>query len=435
MSGPVVVDGDRLLARLDQLAAIGATASGGVTREAYGPLDVAARTLVAGWMAEAGLVAEVDAATNLVGRTSGTASGRRALATGSHLDTVVEAGALDGAYGVVAAVEVADALHRSGVELAHDLVVVAFANEEGARGTDGMVGSRALVGAVDASELAAPDDEGVPLATRLADAGGDPDRIASARWDPDAVAAFVELHVEQGPRLDAGGQALGVVHGITGRRAVDIEVRGAANHAGTTPMELRSDALVAAAEVVVAVERLALDGAVRVATCGHLTVSPNVRNVVPGRATVSAELRDQDPGRLATVQPALEAAMAAIAERRGIEVAVSWGQYVPPIAADPTVLDVVRDAAVRSGLPWLQLSSGAGHDAQIVAGQVPIGMIFVPSTGGVSHSPREHTEPAHLVAGAQLLADSLVDLDRRLSAGTGAAVAPGRPGSSAGAGA
>ena len=225
------IDGERLVARLERLARIGRTASGGTTREAYGTLDVEARDLVAGWMDDAGLHPVVDAAGNLIGRRPGTTGG--SLATGSHLDTVVEAGPLDGAYGVVAGVEVADALRRSGVKLAHDLVVVAFANEEGARGTDGMVGSRALVGDVADAELAAPDDEGVALAQRLRDCGGDPDAIAAARWDTDAVAAFVELHVEQGPVLDAGGLDLGVVLGITGRQAVDIEVTGRPNHAAT----------------------------------------------------------------------------------------------------------------------------------------------------------------------------------------------------------
>ena len=412
---PVAVDGARLLARLDELAEIGATDAGAVTREAYGPLDVAARDLVASWMVEAGLVVEVDAATNLVGRAAGTAAAGRSLATGSHLDTVVEAGRLDGAYGVVAAVEVADALRRSGSLLAHELVVVAFSNEEGARGTDGMVGSRALVGEVTAEELATPDDVGISLAQRLTEAGGDPAAMAGAQWDAASVAAFVELHVEQGPVLDVDERVLGVVTGITGRQAVDIEIVGAPNHAGTTPMDLRADALVAGAEVVLAVEALARTGVVRVATCGHLQVSPNVRNVVPGRAVVSAELRDQDPGALAAIRPLVEHAVGTVAARRGVTTRVSWGQYVAPIAADPTVVEVIREVAERSGRPWLELPSGAGHDAQILGHRVPIGMIFVPSIGGVSHAAEEHTEPVHLVAGAQLLAESLLALDARLA--------------------
>ena len=410
------IDGHRLLARLAELNEIGATGHGGVTREAYGSLDVEARTLVAGWMTQAGLTPVVDAAANLIGRRAGAGSTGRCLATGSHLDTVVEAGALDGAYGVVAAVEMAEAIRRSGLALHHDLAVTAFANEEGARGTDGMVGSRALIGEVTDAELASLDDDGVALAERLTAAGGDPGELASAAWDASSVAAFVELHVEQGPVLDTGGWNLGVVTGISGRQAVDIEIIGMVNHAGTTPMDLRADALVAAAEVVLEVEALARERTVRVATCGHLQVRPNVRNVVPGRVTVSAELRDESAESLSSARAVLERVVAAIGARRAIEIGVAWRQYVAPIAADDAVLEAISRAAARSGLPWCSLPSGAGHDAQVLGARVPMGMIFVPSTGGVSHSPGEHTEPAHLVAGAQLLVDSVLELDERLIA-------------------
>jgi N-carbamoyl-L-amino-acid hydrolase len=368
-------------------------------------------------MLEAGLLPVVDAATNLIGRRRGTSGSERWLATGSHLDTVVEAGALDGAYGVVAAVEAADALRCAG-EWSHGLAVVAFANEEGARGTDGMLGSRALMSAVSPEELQALDDAGVSVAQRLLEAGGDPNAISGSAWDVGSIAGFLELHVEQGPVLDAGGLDLGVVTGIAGRQAVDIEIFGAANHAGTTPMDLRYDALVAAAEVVLGIESLARGGAVRVATCGHLELWPNVRNVVPGRVLVSAELRDQSAGALADARPLVEHAVAAAANSRGLTTSVVWRQYVAPVAADPVLVEVIEQAAARTGLPWCALPSGAGHDAQILGAGIPMGMIFVPSVGGVSHSPREHTEPAHLVAGAQLLVDSMIDLDRRLAGTT-----------------
>ncbi|MCU1346001.1 MAG: hypothetical protein JWL70_2267 [Acidimicrobiia bacterium] len=413
-SEAATINGERLLARLARLQAIGATEGGGTTREAYGELDVEARTLVSEWMVEAGLTPVVDSATNLVGRRAGTAEGARWLATGSHLDTVVDAGALDGAYGVVAAIEAADALHRLGRQWQHGLAVVAFANEEGARGTSGMVGSRAIMGEVSGEELGEADDYGVPLAQRLLAAGGDPARLATAAWDLPTVAAFIELHVEQGPVLDSGRLDLGVVTGITGRQAVDIEIFGAANHAGTTPMHLRHDAMVGAAEIALAIEGLARRGAVRVATCGHLEVWPNVRNVVPGRALVSAELRDQDAAALADARVMVEDAVAAVAHGRGLTAEVTWRQYVAPIAADPVVIETIADVARRTGRPWCELPSGAGHDAQILGHGLAVGMIFVPSVGGVSHNPAEHTEPAHLVAGAQLLVDSLVALDQRL---------------------
>ena len=406
----VAVDGDRLLARLARLAKIGSSRSGGVTREAYGPLDVEARDLVAGWMRDAGLAVEVDAAANLIGRRPGPSG--RWLATGSHLDTVVDAGPFDGAFGAVAGVEVAAALR--GVEsMEHGLMVVAFANEEGARGSDGMVGSRALVGEVPDGELSGVDDGGVSLDERLIDAGGDPGLLADARWDVGEIDAFVELHVEQGPVLDEAEESLGVVLGITGRQAVDIVLRGAPNHAGTTPMHLRVDAMAAAAELVLAIEAMARDGGVRVATCGHLHVRPNVRNVIPGEAFLSAELRDDDLARLGDGRALVEGLVAEVDGLRGTTGELTWGQLVEPVDAHPDVVAAVRAAAEASGRPWRTMWSGAGHDAQILGRHLPMGMIFVPSVGGVSHAPEETTDPEHLVLGAQVLADTLVALDGR----------------------
>jgi hydantoinase/carbamoylase family amidase len=229
------------------------------------------------------------------------------------------------------------------------------------------------------------------------------------------VAAFVELHVEQGPVLHAAGDDLGVVTAITGRRAVDVVLTGAANHAGTTPMDLRADASVALAEVLLAVERLALEGRVRVATCGHLAIEPNVRNVVPGSARLSVELRDTDPDVLDAVVDDVEAVVGAIARRRGVQVAIEWGQRVAPVVSHPSVVACLTAAAEASGRSWRHMPSGAGHDAQVLAPHVPAGMIFVPSVDGVSHSPRERTGDAHLVAGAQLLLDAVVLLDSEIA--------------------
>ncbi|QXC61060.1 Zn-dependent hydrolase [Aquihabitans sp. G128] len=402
------VDGERLVARLTELRGIGAAADGGVTREAYGSADVAGRDLVAGWMAEAGLAVEVDGAANLIGRRAGTTG--RWLASGSHLDTVVDGGWLDGAYGVVAAVEVAAAL-AGRPDARHGLAVVAYANEEGARGTQGMAGSRALVGQVDEEELATPDDDGVTLRDRIAAAGAEVARHDDAAWDLAAFDAVVELHIEQGPVLDATGTTLGAVTAITGRQALDVEVLGAANHAGATPMELRHDALAAAAEVVLAIEALPATGAVRVATVGHVTVGPNVRNVVPGRVALSAELRDEDAGRLDAAMALVEAELAPIAEKRGVALRTSWGQRVQPTACDPAVLAVVRRVCAESGRTWTELPSGAGHDAQILGREIPMAMVFVPSRGGLSHTPHEDTAPDDLVAGAQALLDAIVALD------------------------
>jgi N-carbamoyl-L-amino-acid hydrolase len=412
------VDGARLLARLDELATLSATPAPGVTRLAYSPQDVAARDLVAGWMREAGLTCEVDPAGNLIGRRPGGGGGRRVLATGSHLDTVVDAGALDGAYGVVAGVEVAAALHAAGVALRHDLAVIAFSNEEGARGTPGMVGSLAIAGRLAPAHLDAPDDEGVPLRDRIAAAGGRPDRIADAAWPPGSLAAFVELHIEQGPVLDDAGLRAGVVTAVTGRATVDVSIEGAANHAGTTPMDRRADAGVAAARVVLAVHALADDGAVRVATAGLVTVSPGVRNVVPGTATVGIDLRDTDDDRVVAAVARLRAEAARIAEATGTRISVALRSSVAAAPAAPWLADCVRAAIAELRLPCTELPSGAGHDAQVMASLGPIAMAFTPSIGGISHAPGEATHPEDLTAGADLLCRALVHADTAAPAET-----------------
>jgi allantoate deiminase len=412
VAGLAEVDGARLLRRLDELAAVGAAPGGGVTRLAYSPEDVQGRALVAGWMREAGLVVAVDAAGNLLGRLPGTAGLPAALGTGSHVDSVVEAGPLDGAYGVVAAVEVAAAIARSG-GLAHDLLVVGFSNEEGARGTPGMVGSLAVAGRLTPEQLATPDDEGVPLSRRLHDAGGDPAAIASAAWAPGSMAGWIELHVEQGPVLADAGVRIGVVTAITGRVTLDVVVAGASNHAGTTPMPRRRDAAVAAAHAVLAVQRLATDGGVRVATTGVVRTEPGVRNVVAGRAVVGVDLRDESDAAVDAAIAALQEHAAAIGAETGTDVRVVPGSRVRAVAMDPWLRECVAGAADDLGLGRVDLPSGAGHDTQIVAPLTPVGMIFVPSVDGVSHSPLERTEPGDLVAGARTLLAALRRADAR----------------------
>ncbi len=408
----ITLDGARLLDRIDQLSRIGADPRGGVTREAWGDADVEARDLVARWMAASDLHPTVDAAANLIGRSPG--RGGRWLATGSHLDTVVQAGPLDGTYGVLSALEVASSLHDASYHMAHGLLVAAFANEEGARGTSGMTGSYACVGHLEEAPPDEVDDEGVSVAERIRAAGGDPERLREARWTPEDIDAFVELHIEQGPVLHTSGNSVGVVTAITGRQAVDIAITGVANHAGTTPMELRHDALAAAAEVIAAVEALPGPGSVRVATCGHLMVGPNVRNVVPGKVEMGIELRDEDEATLTAGTLRLLAALDGIAERRGVAIDRRLGQMVPPVTSDPRILGAAIDVCERSGTGWELLPSGAGHDAQVIGRLLPIGMIFVPSIGGISHSPLERTDPQHLVAGAEMLLRTLLELDRIL---------------------
>lgn len=387
--------------RLAELAAIGADGAGGVTRLAFTAEDVAGRELVAGWMRAAGLAVEVDAATNLIGRRAGAGA---AIVVGSHLDSVRGGGPLDGAYGVVAAVQAATDL--AGTPLRHPLAVVAFVNEEGSVAPPGFTGSRTIAGLpVDVAEVVGPD--GQTLGDMIRAAGGRPAELAASAWPAGDVAAFLELHIEQGPVLEHEGQQIGIVEAITGRAVLDITVTGAANHAGTTPMEMRQDALVAAAELVTYVPSLD----VRVATVGQIAAKPNARNVIPGEVTLGVDIRDASDARVRAAVARLTEKAAALP---GVTVTVREGMFVPAVPTAPELTAVLADVTARRGLRTRWLPSGAGHDAQIMAALAPVAMLFVPSRGGVSHSPHEYSDPADLDTGLAVLRDAIVEIDRRL---------------------
>ncbi|MFT3855322.1 MAG: Zn-dependent hydrolase [Ilumatobacteraceae bacterium] len=382
-----MIDGERLLRRIAELGAIGRTDGVGITRLAYSAEDVAARALVGGWMADAGLAVTVDAAGNLVGRSAG---GGRQILLGSHIDTVRDAGALDGCYGVLSAIEVADALRDEGA-----VSVVAFANEEGASGLAPFTGSSTLAGR--------PVIVTAELTSALAATGGDAGSLAAAAWPAEEIGTYLELHIEQGPVLISAGRRIGAVTAVTGQRNLDVHVTGAANHAGTTPMDLRHDALAAAADVVLAVESLGRDGHVRVATVGRLHVEPGSRNVVPGHVGLSVDVRDVDEVVLGAAVARLAERLTDIAAARAVTITVEEVAATPPVACAEPLVAIVEQAAAAAGAEAVRLPSGAGHDAQIIGLVAPMAMIFVPSTGGVSHSPLEHTEPADLVLGAEVL--------------------------------
>ncbi|MGE2834538.1 Zn-dependent hydrolase [Mycobacterium sp. SMC-4] len=410
----LAVAGALMLDRLRCLAAIGADAAGGVTRLAYSPEDVCARDTVAAWMAAAGLQVWVDEATNLFGRLPGRDPQAGALLTGSHLDSVSRAGALDGPAGVVAGLAAVQAVRDSGTTLRHDVVVVAFSNEEGTRGTPGMVGSKAIAGLLSPEDLAKPGDGGVTLAERIRSAGGEPERIARAAWSPDRVAAFVEMHIEQGPVLEAEEARIGVVSSITGQVGVTATITGAANHAGSTPMARRRDAAVAAAHLVLAVEALATDGHVRVATTGILGVAPGARNVIPGEAVLGIDIRDSEAGRLAAGLARLDRQAAEVAARTGTTIRLTAAPLQRPVPTDRRLAGHIVAAAEGLGARWVELASGAGHDAQIMAALAPMAMVFVPSVNGVSHSPEEATKAEDLVLGADVLLRTIVAADAEL---------------------
>lgn len=405
--GGVRVDGDRLLGWLRRLRDFGGTAAGGTHRVAYGPEDVAAREWVAGLMREAGLEVSTDLAGNLVGRRRGTGSGLAPLMLGSHIDTVPDGGSYDGTVGALGAVEVARTLADHGLETRHPLELVVFQNEEG-----GKTGSRALIGAVEPGELEIVTASGRTIREGIRLLGGDPERLGEARRRPGSVAAYLELHVEQGAVLETEGVDVGVVEGIVGIKRWTVTLDGFANHAGTTPMHGRRDALVAASRFVLAVDRVARETPGRqVATVGRIRAAPGAPNVIPGEVTLSLEIRDLEMAKIDAVHDIIREEAAGIQRDSGV--AFSFDRFYVSRAAptDERIRDLVAEAAAELGLSSLRMPSGAGHDAQSIARLGPVGMIFVPSVDGISHSPRERSEPEDVVAGADVLLRALLKLD------------------------
>ncbi|HEX9532287.1 MAG TPA: Zn-dependent hydrolase [bacterium] len=404
---PARISPQRLRQRMEHLGTIGRGDSGGISRPPFSPAHVEAVRLVAQMMREAGLDPGVDEFGNLIGLGAG--GDGPVLLAGSHLDTVPDGGMFDGGLGVVAAVEAAQTLRDAGRRLRHRLAVIAFADEEGHAFDIGTLSSRALVGEIPRSRLETlRDRSGQSLNEYLrARAHGLP--VARV---PEHAAAYVELHVEQGPVLERMGRAVAAVDSITGILRTTLTFEGRAAHAGTTPMTARADALVGAAELVVAMRELALQHKDRaVGTVGRLSVYPGATNVIPGRVDLSVEARSPGEHELDDLRVAVEQRAQRIAAQEGLRLTVGSWDRSPPVPMDPGVRDAVVQALQTCGQPSLTLPSWAGHDAGVLARYIPSGMIFVASTAGLSHSPREHTPWETAAIGAQVLLETLLILD------------------------
>jgi N-carbamoyl-L-amino-acid hydrolase len=401
------VNAARLNGRLADLRRFGGTPDGGTNRPAYTDADREARAWVLALMREAGLETTVDVAGNLIGRRAGTRRGLAPLVIGSHIDTVPFGGSYDGTLGSLAAIEVAQALGEAGERLAHPLEVIVFQNEEG-----GVVGSRALVGELHEADLDQRTRSGKTMREGMAFIGADVSRLAEAHRAPGSIAAYVELHIEQGGTLERDRVNVGVVEGIVGLNWWDVTITGFANHAGTTPMDSRRDAMLAAGRFIDAVNRTvrAMPGR-QVATVGRLQAFPGAPNVVPGRVECSLEIRDLDAAVIARVYDAIVREATAIGEATGTSFAFAPTQASAPARMHPAVMDAIGRAADAERLTHRVMPSGAGHDAQHMAALGPSGMIFVPSRGGISHSPAEYTSPEDCARGAAVLLRTVRALD------------------------
>jgi N-carbamoyl-L-amino-acid hydrolase len=403
----LVLDGEQLLADLETLAEIGANRDGGIDRIAYTPADREGRAWVEAEMREVGLEVSTDPAGNSIGLYPGRSAGLAPIALGSHTDTVPNGGRYDGALGVLAALACVRSLHEADIRLRHPVEVINFAAEE-ATMSGGTMGSQAMAGLYDPDLLSKPAWDGRPVGDHFRGAGLDPALITQASRPKGSLSAYLELHIEQGDTLDVADVPIGVVEGIVGIRRYNVTFQGYANHAGTTPMARRQDALVMAAPFILAVRDVALARDI-VGTVGTLQVRPGSPNVIPGRVDLTMEIRGLEPGVLDEVEQEL----AEQAQNTGAE--FQRVSHKPPVASDLQLVQALISACADLELPYQRMPSGAGHDAMCIASIAPQAMLFVPSHGGVSHSPDEYTEAESCVTGAQVLLGALLKLDATLN--------------------
>lgn len=401
------VDGERINANLSRLSQYGKNPYGGVSRVAYSQFDKDGRDFAMQLMRDAQLRVEIDAAGNIFGRRAGKDSSLKPIVFGSHIDSVPDGGNYDGDVGSLSAIEVARTLHARDVVTRHPLEVVIFQNEEG-----GTIGSRAITGGLSASDLALVSKSGKTIGDGIAFIGGDPSKLASVIRKRGDVAAYVELHIEQGGNLDEQKLDIGVVEGIVGIGWWDVTIEGFANHAGTTAMNNRKDAMLAAARFTDMVNRVITSEPGRqVGTVGRIQAFPGAPNVIPGKVVLSLEIRELDAARIEHFSERIRQEAAEIGRATGCSFSYESTHQSAPAICDPTVKRTIESAARGLGLSTKHLPSGAGHDAQHMATIAPAGMIFVPSVRGISHSPNEFTKPADVVNGANVLLQTVLAID------------------------
>jgi len=405
------IDMARLQRRMETLAEFGADPSGGISRYAFSPEERAAKDYLTQVMRGLGLTTAEDAAGNLFGRLAGREPEAPALLLGSHIDTVPNGGMFDGALGVMVALEVVESMVVAGFVPRHPIEIVAFSDEDGARFRRGVFGSKAFAG-VDVSAWAGLKDIwGTPASEVFAAAGLDVHKLADAERDPSSVLAFLELHIEQGEVLSSRSERVGVVEGIVGIRRWGVRFEGVANHAGTTPMPLRRDALLGGALLALATERIAIEaGGGAVGTVGSFGVTPGAANVIPGAVEMTVEFRALDEDSLTRCMEAARSEALAIAAARSLTVTLQETVRTPAVMMDPRLVARFEAAAEASSTPIRRMPSGAGHDAMILAQRVPTAMLFVPSRAGISHNPAEWTDWVDIAPAAQLLCDAAANL-------------------------
>lgn len=400
-------DAGRIQQHIMELSEFGKNPEGGVSRVAFSQADLDGRAYIKGLMRKAGLEVRIDSAGNIIGRRAGSED-LPPIMFGSHIDSVPGGGNYDGDVGVIAAIEVAGVLHRNKVVTRHPLEVVVFSDEEG-----GLTGSRGMIGKLSDDTLAVLSHSGLTIGEGIRRIGGDPGLLAGVRRKHGDIEAFIELHIEQGAILDDRNLDIGVVTGIVGIQWWDVTIKGSANHAGTTPMDKRHDAMLAAAEMILVVNRVitGVPGS-QVGTVGRIKAEPGAPNVIPGRVVMSLEIRDLSEEKIFELYRRIVQESQAIAERYGIQIGFRHIDVdSTPALTDQRMRAIIAESAEKLGLSYQQMPSGAGHDAQDMAQITPTGMIFVPSVHGISHAPEEFTHPRDMANGADVLLQTVLAID------------------------
>jgi beta-ureidopropionase / N-carbamoyl-L-amino-acid hydrolase len=404
----LAINGPRLMRQLEQLAEIGRTETNACCRLALTDDDKLGRDLIVGWMKELGMAVTIDPIGNIFGTRAGSRPDLAPVMTGSHIDTVRTGGAYDGNYGVLAGLEVVATLNEAKQQTQRSLVVGVFTNEEGARFAPDMLGSLVYVGGMPLDEaLDIKAIDGPRLGDELARIGYDGKTDLGAHKPH----AFIELHIEQGPILDIEGVKIGAVENLQGISWQELTIVGQSNHAGTTPMYLRHDAGYVASAIATFVRDLTRKmGGHQVGTIGKIDLIPNLINVIAARATITVDLRNTDEGLLKQAEHALATYLKELEQSEGVTITARRLARFEPVSFDTALADRIAHHAQALGLSQQRMTSGAGHDAQMLARICPTSMIFVPSVGGISHNPAEHTDQEDLIAGANVLLASLTEL-------------------------
>ena len=398
------INSERLWKQILELGQIGKNTHGGVTRLSFTDEEKQAKEFVVKLMKDAGLKVYQDSIGNLFGRFEGRDPLLPVVLVGSHLDSVINGGIFDGPAGVLSAIEALKTLKEQGITTTHPIEVVAFTDEEGARFNTGMFGSKALCGKLSVEEMyEIKDQQQTTLADAMKQFGYDPDQVGQARRDPASIKAYLELHIEQGKVLESAGLPVGVVSGIAGPLWMQVNLTGEAGHAGTTPMNLRKDPLVAAAVIIQALEEIAKKQPYTVGTVGKLQVEPGGTNIIPGIVKFTMDIRDTSIAARNEVEQEIMQVIESVCGERGIRHAVEVLHRIPPVSSSPVIMEMIQQSCHEANLATLSIISGAGHDAMILADITDVGMIFVKSKDGISHNPKEWTDQEDLAYGAEVL--------------------------------